>query len=46
MNGLEGPHACGFAAALPLEGAEFAPWDGPAALIEAPTLAASPLAEE
>jgi len=26
------PHACGFAATLPPEGEQFAPWDGPAAL--------------
>jgi len=31
-----GPHACGFAAALPPEGEQFAPWDGPAARMEGP----------
>jgi hypothetical protein len=25
------PHACGFATALPPDGEQFAPWDGPAA---------------
>src|SRR6266542_390362 len=30
---LVDPHACGFAAALPPEGEQFAPWDGPAALM-------------
>jgi hypothetical protein len=29
-----GPHACGFAAALPPKGEQFAPWGGPAALTE------------
>ena len=28
------PHACGYAAALPPEGEQFAPWDGPAARTE------------
>src|SRR4029079_18030113 len=36
------PHACGCAAALPPEGALFAPWDGPAALMWTPTLAPAP----